>query len=246
MKGKRVLWTSVLIISAALLIVYCSLAFIFYGNGNYGPFRQRGYGQGYDGRGMMGRGVFPGGRQAEGVEKLSPDRIRSAVNDYIKGYGGNLEVSDIFVFKDTDYYVSVAEKDTGKGAMELLVNPYTGEVYPEMGPNVMWNEKYRLQGGYGMMGGRPRKGYYNYNYSDSARVIERSQAVSIADKFVKDNMGKDFSVPGDGHEFYGYYTLHINRGGSTVGMLSVNYHTGDVWYHNWHGEIEQVISENKK
>jgi hypothetical protein len=29
-----------------------------------------------------------------------------------------------------------------------------------------------------------------------------------------------------------------------IGMLSVNDLTGEVWHHDWHGELEQVISEH--
>ena len=32
-----------------------------------------------------------------------------------------------------------------------------------------------------------------------------------------------------------YYTLHSERDGKVVGMLSVNASTGAVWYHWWHG-----------
>jgi hypothetical protein len=37
--------------------------------------------------------------------------------------------------------------------------------------------------------------------------------------------------------FYGYYTIHVMKEGQVYGMLSVNGYTGDVWYHNWHGDF---------
>ncbi|MHB8648146.1 MAG: hypothetical protein ACYDAR_20385, partial [Thermomicrobiales bacterium] len=40
--------------------------------------------------------------------------------------------------------------------------------------------------------------------------------------------------------FYGYYTLHIMKDGTVTGMLSVNGYTGQVWYHNWHGDFIQM------
>lgn len=254
MRKNRIIWTAVLVVSVILLIGYGLLGFTLSRNGNYGSYGQRGYGsygQGYNGRGMMGRWFNSNSSQVESGKKLSIDQIKTVVNDYIKGYGSNLEISDIFVYKDTDYYVSVEEKDTGKGAMELLVNPYTGQVYPEYGPSMMWNEKYGVQGGYGMMGrggwnmmGGTSRNNYNNN-TTSSKQFSSDQAVKIADQYVKDNLGKDFSVSGDGREFYGYYTFHINKGGSIAGMMSVNYYTGAVWYHDWHGEIEQVIPVNK-
>jgi hypothetical protein len=54
-----------------------------------------------------------------------------------------------------NYYAEVKEKDTGIGAMELLINRPGSRVYPEPGPNMMWNTKYGMMsgnGGRGMMG----------------------------------------------------------------------------------------------
>ena len=191
------------------------------------------YTQGFYNSGMTGGRV--NSNQNSSGEKLTPDQILSDVEIYLKGYGNNLQVADIFVFTDADYYVSVEEKDTGRGAMELLVNPYTGQIYPEPGPNMMWNEKYSM-----MMGGSFR---YNANATDTA-TVNRTEAVKIADDFVKSQLGEAFSVPGDGHAFYGYYTFHIKEDDKVIGMLSVNDLTGEVWYHDWHGDLEQVISEH--
>lgn len=49
----------------------------------------------------------------------------------------------------------------------------------------------------------------------------------------------------EGHEFYGYYTFHVNEGDKPIGMISVNYYTGDVWYHDWHGQLENIIEYNE-
>ena len=43
--------------------------------------------------------------------------------------------------------------------------------------------------------------------------------------------------------FYGYYTLHVNRDGQTVGMLSVNGYTGQVFPHTWHGKLLEMSGE---
>ena len=38
--------------------------------------------------------------------------------------------------------------------------------------------------------------------------------------------------------FYGYYTLHsLDKAGNTVGMLSINGYTGQVWNHIWQGKF---------
>ncbi len=46
----------------------------------------------------------------------------------------------------------------------------------------------------------------------------------------------------DPSTFYGYYTLDFSRDGKTLGMLSVNGYTGQVWLHTWHGDF---ISEKE-
>ena len=43
----------------------------------------------------------------------------------------------------------------------------------------------------------------------------------------------------DASTFPGYYTLDVTRDGRTLGMLSVNAYSGQVWYHNWHGTFIQ-------
>ena len=225
MKNKhQLVWGVILLGAIAILIGYSIWLFMFAKSTETVV-----YNQGYYNSGMMG------GRVNSSGEQLTPDQILADVENYLKGYGNNLQVADIFVFQDADYYVSVEETDTGRGAMEILVNPYTGQIYPEPGPNMMWNEKYSM-----MMGG---SFLYNANTTYTATVA-RTEAVKIADDFVKSQLGEAFSVPGEGHAFYGYYTFHIMKDDKVVGMLSVNDLTGEVWHHDWHGELEQVISEH--
>ena len=65
-----------------------------------------------------------------------------------------------------NFYGQFKEASTGKGAVQVLVDRYTGRAMPEMGPNMMWNAKYgkvmmqemmsgseMMMGGGGMMGG---------------------------------------------------------------------------------------------
>lgn len=240
MRRDKIIWSAALVVSLVLLILYCIWSYYNLRNFNLGQ-----QGTGYYGNGIMNRWFNSNNNQQyySNKKKLSIDQIRSSVGNYIQKYGNNLQISDIFIFKDTDYYASIEEKDTGKGAMELLINPYSGNVYPENGPNMMWNEKYGMHGpnGYGMMGA---KGYYHGNYD--SKQINRDDAVKTADSYVKSNLGKQFSVPDQGHEFYGYYTFHVSKDDKQYGMLSVNYHTGDVWYHNWHGQLENIISYDEK
>lgn len=201
-----------------------------YPNG-YGPgmMGDSGYQNGY-GPGMMMWGNGYQSRENKNMEKISVQEVEEIVEEYLNNYNEDLEIGDIFVFVNTDYYVSIEEVDTGRGAMELLVNPYSGVVYPETGPNMMWNEKYNMMG----------TGFRDNNEKN----ISRDEAVKIANEYVNNALGNNYSVPNEGHEFYGYYTFHVNQDDNAVGMLSVNYATGDIWYHTWHGELEQVISKH--
>jgi hypothetical protein len=168
--------------------------------------------------------------------KMSVTELKQKVNDYLNN--NQLEIGDIFVYEDTDYYFSIEEKDTGRGAFELLVNPYTGSIYPEPGPNRMWNEKYGMH--HNMMGD-----YDDYNNSNGTE-LKKDQLIENANQYVHNNINNDYNVTGDGYHFYGYYTFHIfDENQKTVGMLSVNSDTGSVWLHTWHGKIEQVIEHKE-
>lgn len=253
MKTNKILWRTVLIVSILLLIGY-AIWFLGFLKSDYNVPFSNAYNDskepaGFE-RGMMGRGYgfYEPELQYDGKEKLTIEQITEEVDRYLNAYGDTLEISEIILFRDSDYYFSVEEKATGKGAMELLVNPYSGKIYPERGPNMMWNEKYGMPGAYGMHGafgmmdGMP----WNSDYAEVSNQIDQARALIIADAYVKDEFGEAFSVIEEGHEFYGYYTFEINKGKAVTGMLSVNGENGDVWYHNWHGEIELVISHHEK
>ena len=79
-----------------------------------------------------------------------------------------------------NYYAEVKEKDTGIGAMELLINRPGSRVYPEPGPNMMWNTKYGMMsgnGGRGMMGPGGRGGMMGPN---GQGMMGRSSASAYA------------------------------------------------------------------
>lgn len=183
--------------------------------------------------GMMGTGYNP---EAYSGNLMSEKEILESVEKYLSAYEEELMIGDLFIFADSEYYVSVEEKNTGIGAFELLINPYTGEIRPEQGPNMMWNEKYGMAGSGmgGMMGGQG----WNNETSGPSKVT-REQAVKLANEYLS-KKDSTLSAVDEGHQFYGYYTLHVNKDGKSSGMLSVNAFTGDVWYHDWHGELLEV------
>lgn len=206
---------------------------------------------GYFTMGSMMSGFYGNSGTSTNGEAYPLEALTEAVEEYIARYDTELAVSDIFVFDDSEYYYSIIEKDTGKGAMELLVNPYTKGIYPEYGPNMMWNLKYGMHQTGGHMGrgmmGRGMMGYYYDEYDDyysndfsDENDLTHEEAYNKAVEYLA-VYSSELTVGDEYHEFYGYYTFHVNKNGETVGMLSVNGYTGTVWYHDWHGELTEVI-----
>jgi hypothetical protein len=171
-----------------------------------------------------GRGTVP-------TSTLTLEDARRAVEQYIAGLGfSNLEIAEVMEFEN-NFYAIVRETDTGIGAMELLVDKWTGVVGPEMGPNMMWNGKYGMHRGGWMMGGG----------AAITNTIPPEEAAQIAQRWL------DAYRPGvtveDVDPFYGYYTIHTLRDGKIEGMLSVHGTTGQVWYHTWHGGFIRMEEE---
>ncbi|MFQ5710983.1 MAG: hypothetical protein ACE5GD_04290, partial [Candidatus Geothermarchaeales archaeon] len=77
-------------------------------------------------------------------------------------------------------------------------------------------------------------------YSESAEMpIGEDGSIDYAQRYLDKFMPGATAV--EPHRFYGYYTLHVDRDGNIIGMLSVNGYNGDVWYHSWHGEFIQIM-----
>lgn len=204
-----------------------------------------GYGMmsGYTNNGICGKRNNSIKSEDYDANKLLPmETLKKNVKKYISYYDNKLEIEDIFVYSNSEYYFSIVEEGTGKGAMELLVDPITGYIFPEYGPNMMWNTKYGIHGNnsYGMMG---MMGGYNFNSNyENDKRIDETKALEEAKNYLARKNDSNLTVEGGGHEFYGYYTFHVIGDNKTVGMLSFNYYTGEIWYHNWHGNLIEVIS----
>lgn len=255
-KGLRIslIVTGVVLAAAVLVLAGFGLARTAWGVAGGWPAGMMGYTQsaatsrgGYPSwGGMMGGGMM-GATSLYGLEPLAPAEAEQALNDYLSSLGSEeLRLGEIMIF-DNHAYAQLLEADTGIGAMEVLVDPVTRAVYPEHGPNMMWNLKYSPMAGSGMMGGM--MGWAGARFSAFAdgtqeiRVempVSGEQAVESAQRYL------DRYLPGtvaDEHAdpFYGYYTLHILREGETVGMLSVNGYSAQVFLHSWHGDFVEMI-----
>lgn len=203
----------------------------------------QGPGQGFEGRmgpgGMMnpgyglnqnGRNFGPGGRMGQNgqvpanAQRITQDAAVEAANKAIAS-DTNLKVTEVMEFEN-NFYIVVAEKDSGHAAMELLVDPYTSHVILERGPEMMWNLKY----------GNMRA---NSTSTDSTLTADAMKAA--AQKYLDANVAVA-TVKDAGIAFYGYTTFDYVKDGKVVGMLSVNGLDGKVWLHTWHGAF---ISEKE-
>lgn len=204
--------------------------------------------------GMMGGNMMVNSNNPFFVaaDPLTVPEVTETLNAYLAALNdSNLEVDDVMIF-DNHAYAQVVEKDSGIGVMEVLVDPTTKAVYPEMGPNMMWNQKYGMMSGFGgygmgmMMGGfgNMMGGFGSTNDASTEPTVTPEQAVEAAQTYL-DTYFSETGLTADDHAdaFYGYYTLHVNRDGQTVGMLSVNGFTGQVFPHTWHGELLEMSGE---
>ena len=179
-------------------------------------------------------GITPQGSVTS--KAISMDQAIGIARLYLSSLNNpDLAIDEIMEF-DQNFYVACYEKSTGIGAFEMLIDRYTGRIYPEPGPNMMWNTKYggmmgNMGGMGGMMGG-PQQGYRG----------EMTIAEDQAEKYAQDWL--DAYLPGatveEPNRFYGYYTIDIEKDGRTFGMLSVNGYNGQVWFHSWHGSFIEM------
>ena len=201
----------------------------FFGQGNddQQSFRQ--------GSGMMGRGLLNNNYTGE---PASIEETKTAFNNYLTNLGNDdLQLQEVMVFSQNSY-AAVVEKSSGKGVMELLLDFASGDVYPEIGPNHMWNLKYGMMGG-GRNGALGCGMGYRAN-TDSATIAEltviEADAKSAAQTYLDANE-PGATVADKGMAFYGYYTFDYSMDGKVAGMLSVNGYNAQVWPHTWHGQF---------
>jgi hypothetical protein len=235
---------------------------------NYGPgWMMSGYtpsdGQWYGTDGMMnrdGRGTGPGGMMGNGygpgsmmqgygydgqinVEPLSMEETEKAVQDYLSYYNDeDLAIKEIMIF-DNNSYAIISEKSTGIGAFELLVDPVSKTAYPEYGPNMMWNLKYGMHSGYGMMGGGMMGSYRQPQNVDAKMPVSAEEAVTYAQNYL-DRYQPGVTVSDEITPFYGYYTIDLEKEGQIVGMLSVNGYNGQAFPHTWHGTFIEMVHDS--
>ncbi|MDF1523598.1 MAG: hypothetical protein P1P87_12395 [Trueperaceae bacterium] len=201
-----------------------------YGNdGGYGMMRP-GFG-GRGGYGMMGGNVVR--VLPPDAEPLDDAELRARLDAAARAFGPDVSVDDVMPFTDHSYAQFVAPD--GTGLAEVLVDRYTGVVTPEPGPNMMWNLRSGM-GGYGRGGfGMNVNGVgpWGATPNTAEERYDETQARDLAATFLAGYLpGADVLAS---QTFPGYMTFDYGRDGRIDGMLSVNFGSGQIWPHTWHG-----------
>ena len=172
------------------------------------------------------------------LDNVNLDEAVTIANNYLSTTGNtDLEVKEVVEFQQ-NYYVVYTEKSTGINSFEMLIDKQSGRMFPEYGPNMMWNTKYGHGGVMGGMGGMMGGGMMGGGAQiQGGPQISLDGVKEIAQKYIEG------AYPGaeveDVLQFYGYYTVHVERDGKFLGMFSVNAYSGSVWWHSWHGAYIQ-------
>lgn len=117
----------------ALAVLFLSAAVL------WGPAAAQNMGPGYRG-GMMG-GMM--GSYSGIPAPLPHDKARAIADSYLAFLNNpGLEI-DEFEEYSHNYYVSLVEKSTGRGAIEIIIDRYSGSYHPEP-QSMMWNGKYGM------------------------------------------------------------------------------------------------------
>jgi hypothetical protein len=162
-------------------------------------------------QGLRNRAQDPRNRGSE--TRVTLDQAVQAGQDYAAGLGSNFQLAQVLEFQN-GFYAVVTEKDSGRGALEILIDPYRGTVLPEMGPAMQWNLKY----GRGQDPSKPA--------GDNTEAIDQAR---LAAQTFLDKAHPGAKLNEGGVAFYGYFSFNYSVDGKTAGVISVNGATQQVW-----------------
>ncbi len=195
-----------------------------HGSSGYGMMGGFGGPNGGGGFGMMGGGYNAAslGISLPNGQVTTSNQAMALAKAYTQKLNQGFAVDELHEFTDS-YEVELKEAQTGAKAYEFMIAKNGGQIFAEMGPNVMWNTKY---------------GHMNYG-NNVTPTMSAKQATEAAQKFVN-SMGTGFSVDKP-ENAPGYYEFMVMKDGKDYAELDVNGINGQVWYENWHGPILNTV-----
>lgn len=187
-------------------------------------------GGGNMGQGMTGMMLISGGNpyRGDGRPVQMDDAITIAQRYLLNSRASSLALDEIEEW-EYNYYVIVKEASPSNyKAYQLVIDKWTGFVQYEPGANRMWNTKYCANNN--MMGSCGNQ---------STQRITATSAAQAANSFLAQCLPGQVIISNVPDLFYGFYGFDVknSKTGAKVGMLSVNWNTGQVWYHTWHGRF---------
>ncbi len=214
-------------------------------------------------------GAMMGNNNSGTGKSLTVSEAKDAATSYLNQLGNkDLAIDEIMIF-DNNAYVAIKDGKTGIGAFELLVNPENKAVFPEYGPNMMWNLVYGYmsgKGANGMMGQQMSQmmgngtngmmgngangmmgsiGQIGNEITQPGKLpVTAAQALIVAQAYL-DKVYPGVQTVAKADEYPGYYTVDVQKQGKLSGMLSVNGFTSQVWYHSWHGQFIEMTDFGK-
>jgi hypothetical protein len=164
---------------------------------------------------------------------MSAEQAQQAALEYLsRSELSGLTVGDIILFNN-HAYVEIVEKDSGRGAFQVLVDPASLAVGFEPGPSVTWNQKYHLTPG------SSTKIQIAAENIPAEMAVSLEQARQAAQRFIELVL-PGAEVAAGARPFYGYYTFRLLQDGKLVGLVSVNGSTQAVVPHVWNGAVIEV------
>ena len=193
---------------------------------------------------MSGGGMGMSPTMSDDVAPLTIAEAKDAATAYLDGLDPDaLSVGEVMIF-DNHAYVQVIDTQLEQGAFEVLVDPVTRAVMPEPGPNMMWNRQYGYMGSMMNESSMSQPGRMSAaSTTTDSLPVSPEEAIATAQRYL-DVYGEGLQAADTADVFPGYYTIHTIRDGETVGMLSVNGFTRQVWLHTWHGALIDMTEGN--
>ena len=154
--------------------------------------------------------------------------VKDIMNDGFFG-GADFHPGDEIIKFRNGWEIEVLDAQ-GAVVFEFIVDPSNGNVFPEMGPNMMWNTRFGM-GGQGMIGGG-MMGQWGRVRAGTPFSISEEQARDIVQDYIeKNNLNADIEEV----EIHpGYWEMHLVPDGLLLWQIDVNGYTGAVWLETWH------------